>query len=144
MQNITYCLIRHLKGSWCASVYCWNGSRAQKHKPVLSQQNVGGFHCFIKNVYKWSVLWTRANPELLWKDPETSQLGAKLYAFSLSSFKHRGGSPSLILQCFIQMLTMGNREERSPVGYDILGLSQLPLEHLGLMTAKRNLIGGIA
>lgn len=38
---------------------------------LLSQQNVGGFHHFIKNIYKWNVLWTRANPELLLKDPET-------------------------------------------------------------------------
>lgn len=38
----------------------------------------------------------------------------------------------------------GKQGGRPPGEYDILELSQLPLEHLGLMTAKRNLIGGIA
>lgn len=99
MQNITRCLIWHLKGSWYVSVFYWNGSRAQKHKPILSQQNVGGFHCFIKNIYEWNVLWTRANPELLWKDPETYQLGAKLYAFPLSSFEHGVGG-AVLLWCY--------------------------------------------
>jgi len=40
---------------------------------------------------------------------------------------------------------MGNRRGGgSPGEYDRLGLSQLPLEHLGLITAKSNLIGAIA
>lgn len=34
--------------------------------------------------------------------------------------------------------------ETSPGGYDTPELSRLPLEHLVLMTAKRNLIGGTA
>lgn len=55
---------------------------------MLSRQDVGGFHCFIENIYEWNVLWTRANPELLWKDPEAYQLGAKLRAFPWSSLGH--------------------------------------------------------
>lgn len=65
MQSITYCLLQLFKGSWRASVLCWKGSRAQKHKPVLPQQTVGAFHHFIKNIYQRNVLWTRTNPELL-------------------------------------------------------------------------------